>query len=87
MSAVLEAECGALFMKAQHAVPMRITLRELNRKQPPTPMSTDNNTASGIMNNTVKQKISKTMDTRFHWLQDRLVQGMFCVFGDQKKKI
>ena len=56
MSAALEAECGALFINAQKAVPTRITLEELKWKQSPTPMRTNNNTASGIMNNTVQQK-------------------------------
>ena len=32
------------------------------------------------MNNTVKQKMSKTMDMRFYWLQDRVDQGMFRVY-------
>ena len=65
MSAASEAECGALFINAQKAVPLRNALEELNWKQPPTPMQTDNNTASGIINNTVKQKMSRTMDMRF----------------------
>ena len=86
MSAASEAECGALFINAQHAVPMRITLEELKWKQPPTPMRTDNNTASGIMNNTVKQKMSKTMDMRFYWLQDRVDQGMFRVYWGPGKE-
>ena len=81
MSAASEAECGALFMDRQHAVPMRITLEELKWKQPPTPKRTDNNTTSGIMNNTVKQKMSKTMDMRFYWLQGRVDQGIFRVYG------
>ena len=46
----------------------------------PTPMKINNNTASGIMNNTVKQKISKMMDMYFYWLQDRVQQGMFRVY-------
>ena len=73
----MEAECGALFINTQHAIAMGITLEELKWKQPPTPMRTDNNTASGIMNNTVKQKMWKTMDMRSYWLQDRVDQGMF----------
>ena len=43
-------------------------------------MHTDNNTAGGIMNSTVKQKNIKTMDMRFYWLQNRVDQGMFCVY-------
>jgi hypothetical protein len=59
---------------------MRITLEELDHPQPATPMRTDNSTADGIMNKTVKQKQSKSMDMRFYWLQDRVEQGQFRVF-------
>ena len=69
MNAASKAECSGLYMNAQEAVPLQITLEELNWPPPPTPLQTDNNTASGIMNNTVKQKKSKTMDMRFYWLQ------------------
>jgi hypothetical protein len=41
---------------AKEAVPMRKALEELNHPQPVTPFRTDNSTADGIMNNTVKQK-------------------------------
>jgi hypothetical protein len=43
-------------------------------------MRTDNSTADGIMNKTVKQKQSKSMDMRFYWLQDRVGQGQLRVF-------
>ena len=38
------------------------------------------------MNNTVKQKMSKTMDMRFYWLQDRVDQGMFRVYWGPRKE-
>ena len=66
MSAALEAECGALFINIQKVIPARIALEELKWKQPPTPMRTNNNIASGIMNNIVKQKMSKTMNMRLY---------------------
>lgn len=49
-------------------------------------MRTDNNTASGIMNNTVKQNMSKTMDMRFYRLQDRVNQGMLRVYWGPGKE-
>jgi hypothetical protein len=71
MQSAAEAECGGLYMNANEAVPMRITLEELDHPQPATPIRTDNSTADvGIMNKTVKQKQSKSMDRRFYWLQD-----------------
>jgi hypothetical protein len=80
MQSAAEAECGGLYMNAIEALPMRITLEELNHPQPATPMRTDNSTADGIMNKTVKQKQSKSMDMRFYWLQDRVEQGQFRIF-------
>jgi hypothetical protein len=43
-------------------------------------MVTDNSTASGIVNDTVKQKQSKAMDMRFYWTRDRVKQNQFCIY-------
>jgi hypothetical protein len=80
MASAAEAEVGGLFLNAQQAVPERTTLAELGHPQPPTPMRTDNTTACGIMNKTVKQKQSKAMDMRFYWLQDRTQQDQFKIY-------
>jgi len=74
LSSAAEAESGGLFLNGKEAVPIRITLEELGHEQPPTPLQTDNNTASGIANDDVKQKRSKAMDMRFYWVQDRVRQ-------------
>ena len=42
MASAAEAEVGALFVNAQLAAPMRVTLEELGHPQPATPMKTDN---------------------------------------------
>ena len=55
-------------------VPLRIIVEELGHKQPATPLQTDNNTASGIMNGTIRQRRSKAIDMRFYWLRDRVTQ-------------
>ena len=65
MASAAEAEVGALYMNAQLALPMRITLEELGHPQPPTPIKTDNTAANGIINGTVKQQRSKAIDMRF----------------------
>ena len=77
MASAAEAEVGALLMNAQLAAPMRVTLEELGHPQPATPMKTDNSTANGILNGTIKQQRSKTIDVRFCWLKDRAEQGQF----------
>jgi hypothetical protein len=57
--------------------PLRVTLTELGNTQPPTPLRTDNSIAFGILNKTIKQKRSKAMDMRYHWLTDRVRQKQF----------
>ena len=67
-------------MNAREAVPLRQGLIEMGHPQPATPMKTDNSTATGIINKTIKQKRSKAIDMRFYWLCDRVQQGMFDVY-------
>ena len=55
-------------------------------KQPATPIITDNNTASGIINGIFKQYRSKAIDMRFYWLGDRFKQGQFKVYWESGKK-
>ena len=69
-----------MYINAQEAVPLLITLEELGHKQQPVPLKTDNSTAEGIMNKTIKQKRSKAMDMRFYWLVDRVSQRMLKVY-------
>ena len=75
MASAAEAEIVGLFMNAQEAVPERTTLIELGHPQPSTPLKTDNITADGILNGTVKQKRSKALVMKFYWLKDRAAQG------------
>ena len=80
MASASEAEVAALFMNARAAVPFRITLCELGHPQPPTPIRTDNSTADGIANGTIKQNKTKAIDMRFYWLRDRVEQNQFNVY-------
>jgi hypothetical protein len=56
VASVAESEVGACFHNAQSGAPLRVTLAELGHIQPPTPLRTDNSTAFGIVNETIKQK-------------------------------
>ena len=80
MGSAAEAEVGGLYMNTLALSPMRTTLEELNHPQPPTLIQTDNSTADGIMNKTIKQRQSKAMDKRFYLLQNRVKQGEFKIF-------
>ena len=85
LSSAAEAELGALFHNGKEACPLRIALVEMGHPQPATPMATDNNTASGIVNDTVKQKRSKAIDMRFYWIRDRVRQGQFQIYWSKGK--
>ena len=83
MSSATEAEVGALFHNAQDACSLRTALEFLGHPQPPTPIQTDNATAYGIVNDTVKQKRSKAIDMRFYWVRDRVRQNQFEIYWDK----
>ena len=61
LSSTAEAKLGALFHNGMEACPLRHALEEMGHPQAATPMATDNNTASGIATDTVKQKQSKAL--------------------------
>ena len=77
MSSEAESEYGALFLNGQAAVPIQTTLIEMHHPQPPTPIQVDNSTDVVIANKSIKQKLSKAMDMRFHWIYDRIFQEHF----------
>eukprot|EP00536_Pseudo-nitzschia_multiseries_P006489 jgi/Psemu1/15436/gm1.15436_g len=68
-----------------HALPIRQCLIELGHPQLATPLKTDNNTAEGILNGTIKQKRSKAIDMQYYWLKDRAQQGQFNIFWQPGK--
>jgi hypothetical protein len=72
-----EAEYGSAFKNAQQAVNMRNIATAMGHKQPATPLLCDNEFAIGLATDTIKQKRSKSIDMRFHWLRDRIRQGQF----------
>ena len=69
MSSGAEAELGAMYITANEMVPIRQTLIEMGWKQPQSPIQTDNSTSSVVVNKTIIQRQSKSMDFRFHWLR------------------
>jgi hypothetical protein len=79
LASAAEAELGALFYNGKEATTIRTTLIEMGHPQPATPMQTDNSTAFGIANATVKQRRSKAIDMRFYWIRDRVQQGHFLI--------
>jgi hypothetical protein len=58
VASAAEEELAALFHNGKEANPIRIILQELGHEQPPTPIQTNNSTATGIANDSIKQKRS-----------------------------
>jgi hypothetical protein len=80
VASAAESEVGACFHNAQSGAPLRVTLTELGHTKPPTPLLTDNSTAFGILNETIKQKRSNAMDMRYHWFTDGVCQKQSDVY-------
>ncbi len=77
--AASETEYAALYINAQHAYFERVVLESLGYPQEPTEIYADNMAAVGIANDTVKLRRSKAIDMRYHWIRDRVRQGVFKV--------
>jgi hypothetical protein len=58
MVSAAEAESGVLYINSQTAEVFRTTLIEMGHPQPPTPVQTDNSTAYGIVNSSIRQRRS-----------------------------
>ena len=82
-----EAELGALFLNAQEAKLLRVTLQELGHPQLPTQIHVDNTTAVGIVNNTIKRQRSRAMEMRHFWLIDQYCQKILISPINQDRKI
>ena len=74
MGSAAEAEVAAIHENAQEAIPICQCLEDMGHPQPAARIRTDNATAKGFANNSIKQKHSRTFDRRFWWLKDREAQ-------------
>jgi len=82
-----EAKLSALFLNAQAACPLCIALVELGHPQAAMPLQTDNSTACGIINNTVKQNDPKLSTCGFIGSQIDPNRDDFTFFGIQAAPI
>ena len=80
VASATEAEMAGLFYNGQTAVPFINALEEMGYAQPAPPIKSENSTAFGITNLSIRQKKSKAMDMRYCWIQDRCNQGQFLVY-------
>ena len=79
VSSTSACEYASTFEGGQLAFPLRTLLEDLGWPQPPTTITTDNSTACGIANKTTKDKRSKAIDMRYHWIRDRVALKDFAV--------
>ena len=75
-----EAEIGAGYINTREVLPICVCLEEMRHTKSPTPLAVDNITAVGLANKTIKQQMSKAIDIRFYWIQDRQSQGQFIIY-------
>ena len=85
VASAAEAEYAALFIVGQEAASARNTLLDLGFKQTATLIICDNQCAVGIATRSVKQKRSKAIAVRYHWIRDRVDQGEFMVTWEPGK--
>jgi hypothetical protein len=85
VASAFEAEYAALFLNGQTAVGLRQTLADLGYPQSATVIRSDNSCAVGICNRTIKQKRSKSIDMKYHWIRDKVDQGQFKVIWSPGK--
>ena len=78
-----EAETAGIFHNAQVALPIRHMLIQLGHPQPPTPIKTDNTTATAFVNKNINQRKSKSWDMKFYWMRDKETQKLFKVYWDK----
>ena len=79
VASACEGEYASSFLIAQKAMPFLTTLNALGYPQSKTLLTTDNKCAEGIANKSIKLKRSRAIDMRYHWIRDKVDQGMFDV--------
>ena len=72
-----EAENEALFYNCKAAIPLRLTLEEMEYPKPKTPVTSDNTAALGLIKKTMIPKSAKSYDMRFNFFKCRQAQNQF----------
>jgi hypothetical protein len=77
VASAFEAEYATLFLTGQLCSYISNICSDLGHPQEAIPIVCDNKAAVGVANKTTKQKNSKSIDMRFHWIRDLTAQGKF----------
>ena len=62
---------GGCFLTGRDVIILRNTLEEMVNPQPITQGCTDNTTAAGIANDTVKEQRSRATNMHYFWIRDQ----------------
>ena len=76
-ASVAEAELGALFLNVKQGRIARLILQEMGNPQPPTPISCNNSKTCGIVNDTIKQHRSRSMEMKYFYVNDQVDNKQF----------
>ena len=68
------------------SVASRNTLQDMKYPQPHKPIKIDNTSALDIVLNSLKRERTKVVNTRFHWVVDRINQKQLRVYWYSVKK-
>ena len=77
MLSTSEAETAAIFYNFKAALPLRVSLEEMEHEQPKTPVTTDNTTSHGLNKKTMISKRAKSYNMRFNLLKFREALNQF----------
>ena len=83
VSAASEAEYAAQFEGGARGEQHRSALADLGYPQNATPIISDNSVAVGIAMDTVKQRRSRSIFMRYHWIRDRVRLGHYTVIYEK----
>ena len=83
MRSAAESETGGVFKNGQAAIICRTVLLALGHPQPPTPLKTDNTTASSFVHANIRQRRSKTWDMRWNWLRSPAAKEQLRIYWDR----
>ena len=80
MKSAAEEKIGSTYINAQDAIPLQTYLINMGNPQPPTNIKIYNTTVEAFYKVTLHQKILKSIDMCFYWLQNHKIQGQFNIF-------
>jgi hypothetical protein len=79
VASAAEAKLSTLFLNCKEGMIFCLPLEELGYPQPKTPIHCDNTTAVSIANNTIKSQQSRSMETRYFLVCDKVAQDAYNV--------